>query len=85
MKSGLDDYFSCSRQRRINWIQISAGSTEGMGVGAAGRQVFLDGHICIDLTVQISCFVTIYIIIWANTTLNLIHVFRYLWYAIFKE
>ena len=49
----------------------------------AGRQVILGGHIFIDLTAQINCFVTIYIIIWANTQLNLI-VFRYLWYAIFK-
>jgi len=37
--------------------------------------VIFGGHIFIDLTVQISCFVTIYIIIRANTQLNLI-VFR---------
>ena len=41
-------------------------------------------NIFIDLTVQMSCFVTIYIFIWANTQLKLILVFRYLWYAIFK-
>jgi len=36
----------------------------GASVPPAGRQVFFgEGHIFIDLTVQISCFVTIYIII----------------------
>ena len=49
----------------------------------AGQQVILLWHIFIDLTVHISCFVTIYIIIWANKQLNLI-VIRYIWYAIFK-
>ena len=57
----------------------------GASVPPAGRQVFFgEGHIFIDLTVQTSCFVTIYIIIWANTQLYLILAFRYLWYAIFK-
>ena len=41
----------------------------------AGKQCFR--HIFICLTVQISCFVTIYIIIWANTQVNLILVFSY--------
>mgnify|MGYP006890619156 CR=1 FL=1 len=41
----------------------------------------LKKNIFIDLTVHIRCFVKIYIIIWANTQLNLIIVFRYLWYA----
>ena len=68
----------------FNYDNAAAAAAAAAAGGAAGRQVVLDGHICIDLTVQISCFVTIYIIISANTTLNLIHVFRYLWYAIFK-
>ena len=42
-------------------------------------------HIFIVLTEQIKIKInTIYIIILANTQLNLILVFRYLWYAIFK-
>ena len=70
-------------------IQPSGGSTGGGGkegpcpLPPARRQVIFGGHIFIDLTVQIRCFVTIYIIIWANTQFNQI-VFGYLWYAIFK-
>ena len=63
-------------------LAIFSGGSTPVPPTAAGRQVIL-GQIFINLTVQISCFITIYTIIWADTQLSL-SVFRYLLYPIFN-
>ena len=76
------EHLETNHRIKISASGGSTGDTEGTPPSwPAGN---LGGNIFIDLTVQLSCFVTIYIIIWANTQLNLILVFRHLWYAMFE-